>query len=444
MDDHELLREYVERQSEQAFAELVARHVDFVYATAWRVMGDSAAAQDVAQAVFIHLARKAWTVRDGRALVGWLYRATYRTALDTRRGEQRRRQRETDAMILTEQNSSSPAAWEKLAPLLDEALQQLSRAEQNAVLLRYFEGKTLRETGAALGATEDAAQMRVSRALDKMRTHFARQGVTVATGALAVALSANTAKAAPAGLAPRVTGTSLAGANGAGVGGAMLKILFMSTKTKAVLAVAIIAIITMVGLGLWWFTRPMEAPPEKTAEAAIPAKADAPNQTAPPSIIPPVAPPTATPTQVPQPVATKPATDRTQMELNAMIDDMAAMVRSGDLSGMELKYTPPAERPSGIPPGREALAQAVQQEQQARQADPRMQPIFEAQAQAMESLKGQQPVMNAAGDQATYQMAVSAITFPDGTSYPAHTGPAVFIKINGKWYIADRTGPPPP
>ncbi len=293
MDDHELLREYVERQSEPAFAELVARHVDFVYATAWRVMGDSAAAQDVAQAVFIHLARKAWTVRDGRALVGWLYRATYRTALDTRRGEQRRRQRETDAMILTEQNSTSPAAWEKLAPLLDEALQQLSRAEQNAVLLRYFEGKTLRETGAALGTTEDAAQMRVSRALDKMRTHFARHGITVATGALAVALSANTAKAAPAGLTTRVTGTSLAGASGAGLGGAMLRILFMSTKTKTILAVVIVlAVVIGLKFTLWQpaeSTTSVKTATNLTASSAPPAAA---LPTArPPAILPPTTPP---------------------------------------------------------------------------------------------------------------------------------------------------------
>jgi len=243
MDDHQLLRDYVERQSEAAFAELVARHVNLVYGTARRVVGDSAAAQDVVQAVFIHLAQKAWTVRDGRALPGWLYRAAYRTALDAVRGEQRRRQRETAAMKLAEINASEDATWEKLAPLLDEAMQHLNRAEQDAVLFRFFEGKTMRETGAALGTSEAAAQMRVNRALEKMRTHFARGGVTVAAGALALILSARHSEAAPMGLAARVTGPALAGAEGVGSASIIAKILFMSTKTKVLAAVVIVALV---------------------------------------------------------------------------------------------------------------------------------------------------------------------------------------------------------
>jgi len=243
MDDHQLLRDYVERQSEAAFAELVARHVNLVYGTAKRVLGDDAAAQDVVQAVFIHLARKAWTVRDGRALPGWLYRAAYRTALDAIRGEQRRRQRETAAMKLAEINASDDATWEKLAPLLDEAMQHLNRAEQDAVLFRFFEGKSIRETGAALGTTEAAAQMRVGRALEKMRAHFARGGVTVAAGALALVLSARPSEAAPVGLAARVTGPALAGAEGAGAISILARILFMSTKTKILIASVVIALV---------------------------------------------------------------------------------------------------------------------------------------------------------------------------------------------------------
>src|SRR5262245_55202324 len=139
MDDRALLDAYVERRSEQAFAELVSRHVNLVYATALRLVREPHAAQDVVQTVFIQLAGQAWRVRGANTIPGWLYRATCRAALVALRGESRRRRRETEAMKLADHNEPAGTTWENLAPLLDEALQRLNRVEQNAIVLRYFE-----------------------------------------------------------------------------------------------------------------------------------------------------------------------------------------------------------------------------------------------------------------------------------------------------------------
>ena len=217
MDDHELLQEYVQRQSEQAFAELVGRHVNLVYSTAARLAGEPHLAQDVAQAVFLQLARKAGSVRNGRALGSWLYRVTHAATVDALRSERRRRIREREAMSRSERNADAPAAWASVGPLLDEAMRRLKPAEMDAVVLRFFEGKSLREVGNALALSEDGAQKRVGRALEKMRVFFARRGVTATAAALTTVISTNSVQAAPAGLAEKVTASSLAGAGSAGV-----------------------------------------------------------------------------------------------------------------------------------------------------------------------------------------------------------------------------------
>jgi RNA polymerase sigma factor (sigma-70 family) len=247
MDDRELLRQYVETQSEQAFAQLVERHVNLVYATALRLVDEPQMAQDVAQSVFIQLARKAGTVRDGNALSGWLYRAACGTAKDALRSECRRRKREIEAMNRNELRDEPQPAWEAIAPFLDEAVQKLNQAEQNLVVLRFFEGRTLRETGLALSLTEDAAQKRVSRALEKLRVHLARRGVAVSSALLLTALAAHSAQAAPV-VPSSMAAASLAGAAktaSSGWASALTKILFMTTKTKIAIASAGIAVVVL-------------------------------------------------------------------------------------------------------------------------------------------------------------------------------------------------------
>ena len=251
MDDRDLLREYAEFQSEAAFTELVARHAGLVYSAAVRQVGDPHLAKDVAQSVFISLAQKPWSVRSPEALSGWLYRATRFTANKFIRTESRRRQRETEAMHRAELEPTSAVTWEQIRPLLEEAIAGLGRKDQDAIILRYFEGKSLRETGRILTLTEKAVSKRTTRALEKLRAHFIRRGVTVSVILLVAAMSENSVQAAPAGLGCSLSSTALAGASaGGGLAGTFLRTIYMSTKTKIALAVAIFALAAAIPLAV--------------------------------------------------------------------------------------------------------------------------------------------------------------------------------------------------
>ncbi len=270
MDDRELLREYVTRQSEAAFAELVARHLPGVLATAQRLMREPQAAADVAQTVFIQLARKAWTIREGQVLTGWLYRATRNAAFNALRDEQRRQQRETHAMQDAEIQSSSEPRWADFAPLVDDAMRQLKRPEQDVVLLRFFEGKSYGEIGRLLNLDEKTAGQRAHRALEKMRLHFSSRGVTTTAVLLGSVLGAHGATALPAEMTARVAGTSLASAGGSTSYALLLKALYMTATTKLVLTAAILAVAFTSG---WFSAEPAAAhaaPPAKSAVAKTP------------------------------------------------------------------------------------------------------------------------------------------------------------------------------
>src|SRR5262245_51110040 len=167
---NELLRRYVEGQSEEAFAELVRRHIDLVYSAALRqVGGDAAAAQDVTQAVFTDLARKASYLTRHASLTGWLYTSTRFQASKARRSEQRRRVREQEAHTMSQilQTTDSDPGWNELKPVLDEVMHELKNDDREAVLMRYFEERPLAEIGARFGLSDNAARMRVERSLDK-------------------------------------------------------------------------------------------------------------------------------------------------------------------------------------------------------------------------------------------------------------------------------------
>jgi len=247
MEDRELLQEYVERHSENAFAELVRRHVDLVYATALRLLGESHAAQDAAQSVFILLARKAKFIREGNALPGWLYRATCLTAASARRAEQRRHRRENAAMNQAELQAEPGPDWEAIAPQLDEAMRCLSQTEQDAIVLRFFQERSWREVSAALKLKEDAAQKRVGRAMEKLRSHLLRRSVAASSTVIASVIAANAVHAAPAGLASTFTAISLSGTS-AGAPGLIAKCIetmLMKKTTCILLVVALIATVTI-------------------------------------------------------------------------------------------------------------------------------------------------------------------------------------------------------
>ena len=230
-DDQELLRRYRADRSEAAFAELVARYTNLVYSVALRRTGGNAElSKDVAQQVFTDLARKACSFRPGIVLPGWLHQATRYAAGNLIRAESRRRVYEQKAFPMNAPESDSPADWQQIRPLLENVLDRLGRADRDALLLRFFENRSLVEVGQALGGSEDAARKRVSRALDKLRSELVRRGVTASATALSAAISVNAVQVAPIGLAANLAAASLSGAGTET--GATLTFLKVFTMTK--------------------------------------------------------------------------------------------------------------------------------------------------------------------------------------------------------------------
>jgi RNA polymerase sigma factor (sigma-70 family) len=242
MDDATLLRRYAEGRSESDFAELVRRNLNLVYSAALRqVNGDTHLAQDVTQLVFTDLARKAAQLSGHRVLAGWLFTSTRFAAAKLVRGEQRRRFREQEAELMQESDPTAALDWERIRPVLDEALAELNEQDREAILLRYLQGFDFAQVGARLALTDNAARMKVDRAVDKLRGRLARRGVTSTAAALSLVLANQAVIAAPAGLAATVTGTALAGA------GTAATLTFMSL-TKLQLSLASAVVVTGAGV----------------------------------------------------------------------------------------------------------------------------------------------------------------------------------------------------
>jgi RNA polymerase sigma factor (sigma-70 family) len=210
LTDQQLLRDYAERQSETAFAELVCRHVDIVYSAALRMVCDTHLAQDVTQGVFVALAQNARQLTRHPVLSGWLHRTARNLAANTVRSETRRRTREQEAAAMNQLNETE-VDWETISLYLDAGLGELDDADRDALMLRYFERKSAREMADILGLSEEAAQKRASRAVERLREIFSKKRVAVGAGGLVALISANAVQAAPAGLAATIS-MALAGA----------------------------------------------------------------------------------------------------------------------------------------------------------------------------------------------------------------------------------------
>jgi RNA polymerase sigma factor (sigma-70 family) len=238
--DLQLLQRYTRERAEDAFAEIVRRHLDLVHSAALRQVRSPQLAEETAQSVFTDLARNAQRLAPETILTAWLYQVTRRTAIDVVRREARRQLREQIATEMNAMNASA-AEWTHIEPLLDEAMSALDETDRAAVLLRYFENKSLRDVGQQLGVSDDAAQKRVSRAVERLREFFAKRGVAVGASGLVAIVSVNAVQAAPVGLAVTIsTATVLSGTTIAAAATATAtQTIAMTTLQKTLLAVTV-------------------------------------------------------------------------------------------------------------------------------------------------------------------------------------------------------------
>jgi RNA polymerase sigma factor (sigma-70 family) len=239
-NDSELLRTYVHQGSEEAFTELVTRHIGLVYSAALRqVNGASHLAEDITQNVFASLAKKASGLTGHTSIAGWLHTSVRYASSDLRRSEQRRSLREQGSFAMNELlKIESPAPdWEHLRPIIDDTLNELDEEDREAILLRFFQGCALAEIGARLGVQENTARMRVDRALEKLRLGLSRRKITSTAAAIASTLTGSAMSVAPAGLAARVSRAVLAG-SAAAAGGGIASLL--GTKLAQLLIAALV------------------------------------------------------------------------------------------------------------------------------------------------------------------------------------------------------------
>ncbi len=230
-DDMDLVWQFACGNSDEAFAALVRRHANLVYSVALRRLGNPHEAEEVTQAVFIILAHKAASLPKGTILSGWLYQTARLTSANFQRAASRRLHREQEAFMQFAENSDPDASWQRLSPLLEEAMARLGQKERDAVVLRFFENRTVREVASALGLEEAAAQKRVNRATDKLRAFFARRGIQVSAAALLASIGAHAVQAAPAELTANLAAT--AGLKSAACSGSTLTLIKTTLKVMA-------------------------------------------------------------------------------------------------------------------------------------------------------------------------------------------------------------------
>lgn len=245
-NDHDLLGQFTREQSQAAFAELVGRHLNLVYSAALRQVRSPQLAEEISQSVFTNLACNAARLQANTVLSAWLYQVTRHAAIDVVRREARRQAREQIAFQMSNLNDSTTVDWSHVEPLLDEGMETLDAADRTAILMRYFENKSLREVGQALGVSEDAAQKRVSRAVERLREFFGKRGVPIGASGLVALASANAIQAAPAGLAASIGANAIAASTALSTSSAIAvtKTIVMTTLQKTVItAVATVAVV---------------------------------------------------------------------------------------------------------------------------------------------------------------------------------------------------------
>ena len=252
-NDIELLREYAEHGSEEAFRTLVERHSGMVHGVALRTAHQEHLAEEITQAVFIILARKATKLSARTVVAGWLYQTARFVALEAVRAERRRRERDERMRELEDSNRqpSEPAAWDQIAPRLDEALSGLGQTEREAIVLRFLQQRSFAEVASTLRTSEAAAKMRVGRALEKLRATLGHCGVVVSTATLLAALTAHGATPAPLALITGTTASALAqsGTVQSSITSLVKGAMILMAWNKAKLGVTAVVLVLLLGGG---------------------------------------------------------------------------------------------------------------------------------------------------------------------------------------------------
>ncbi|MDR1282268.1 MAG: sigma-70 family RNA polymerase sigma factor [Opitutaceae bacterium] len=267
-DDAALLCRYAETRAEDAFAELVRRHLAFVYSAALRrTGGDVHRAEDVTQIVFTDLARKARALSRHPTLAGWLHTSTRYAAASVTRSESRRQHREQEASAMADNDpattphtlhpaiadsaSATDADWRQLRPVIDATLDRLDARDREIILLRFFGNHTFAAIGEKLRLTDDAVRKRADRALEKLRRHLARRGISSTAGALGLAFTAHATVATPASLAAGATNAALAAtatvATTATTAATLVPLALMTHLKTGALGLALAAAVTTAG-----------------------------------------------------------------------------------------------------------------------------------------------------------------------------------------------------
>jgi RNA polymerase sigma factor (sigma-70 family) len=270
ISDQQLLRDFAHHASQDAFSQLVRRHVDMVYASAKRQTRDSHLADDVTQAVFLILSQKAGSLKIRGSLAAWLFQTTRYACANAGRLRSIRQKHEQAAAVMKSEQVTPPSSSENadLIPLLDDAIARLGQTDRQVLLMHYFQHTPLADVGAALGLSADAARKRLTRAVAKLRTFFARRGADVQVPAVVMVLQSAIGPA-PA----HVTGAASSVASAASsttltISKGTLHMIYLA-KLKAAASIAAAAVV-LVGVGT---TVVMQSTPSQAVAATTPAPA---------------------------------------------------------------------------------------------------------------------------------------------------------------------------
>lgn len=252
LEDAECLHRYAETRDQSAFSDFVHRNLRLVYSAAFRQTSrDVHLAEDVTQIVFTTAAQQAKALARHPVISAWLHQTTRNAAIDALRSRQRRLHREETASAMTEVNTEpdNPPDWDKIGPELDKVVDSLRQEDRDAIILRFFGEKSFADIGRQLQLNENAARMRVERALEKMRVALSRKGIVSSVTALSVIMADKAAIAAPAGLGTASVAAALSAPAATGVISVLGILKIMSiTKITAGLAtvVALVSLATAV------------------------------------------------------------------------------------------------------------------------------------------------------------------------------------------------------